>query len=211
MNKVVQHEEHSSNQTVNIGLDLSTTSDEELWEQFTTGHKAPFEQLYFRYVNVLYDYGAKISRDKQLAEDCVQDLFTYFWQRQHELPLVKAVKPYLLVSLKRRVHHKLNGKQSDALNSYEPLDAEAHGFVPTAAENPDDTIYIKEAFEQLSEKQKEVLYLRFYNKLSFEEVAEVMGVQVKAIYKLSARAISVLKHSIAHPVFQWILLAILAS
>lgn len=191
--------------------DSSAVSDEQWWRQFTSGSKSAFEQLYYNHVNQLYDYGVRLSRDAQLSEDCVQDLFTYLWENQHKLPVVNAVKPYLLVSLKRRMYRKLADQRKDIIKICEALEPEAYGFNPELNDNSDSILALKQAFAKLSDKQKEVIYLRFYNQLSYEEIAEVMEVQVKAIYKLMARAIHTLKGNITHPIITHLLLAILAS
>lgn len=192
-------------------FDAAMFSDEQLWQQFTSGSKATFEHIYYKHVNLLYDYGVRLCKDAQLTEDCVQDLFSYLWENQHKLPAVKAVKPYLLVSLKRRVYRKLNEQKKDIIKIYEVLDSDNVGFDPELDDDSKSILALKQAFSKLSEKQKEVIYLRFYNQLSYEEIAEVMEVQVKAIYKLMARAIQTLRNNITHPILVHLLLAILAS
>lgn len=52
---------------------------------------------------------------------------------------------------------------------------------------------LNESLAQLTPKQKESIYLKFYEGLSYTEIAEVMDVETKAIYKLVARAIEGLK------------------
>ncbi len=71
-------------------------------------------------------------------------------------------------------------------------------------------VYLHQAFTKLSSRQKEVIYLRFYNQLSYEEIADVMSVQVKAIYKLMSRAILVLRTHSKVPILPLFLFAILA-
>jgi len=186
-------------------------SDEQLWQNFTSGDRSAFGQLYYRYVNVLYDYGVRLSKDVQLSEDCVQDLFTSLWENRHKLPMVKKVKPYLLVSLKRRVFRKLAEQKKDIIQIFEVLESNSYNFDPELGNNSESFLALQQAFAKLSDKQKEVIYLRFYNQLSYEEIAEVMEVQVKAIYKLMARAILSLKDNISHPIITHLLLAILAS
>jgi RNA polymerase sigma factor (sigma-70 family) len=193
------------------GTDVSIFTDEQLWEQFISGSKAAFEHIYYIHINLLYDYAIRLSKDEQLSEDCVQDLFTTLWENQHNLPLVNAVKSYLLVSLKRRVYRKLSEHKKDINKIYEALEPGCSGFDPEPDNHAESTRVLQQAFTKLSEKQKEVIYLRFYNQLSYEEIAEVMEVKIKAIYKLIARAIHTLRNSITHPIVGHLLLVILAS
>jgi len=192
-------------------LEDSGNSDEQLWEAFRSGSKAVFERLYYSYINLLYDYGVRLSKDAALAEDCVQDLFGYLWEHRQRLPEVKAVKSYLLVSLKRRVYRKLSEQQKDVTKMHEALESKAGGFDPNFDDHAEHIAALEQAFAKLSEKQKEVIYLRFYNQLAYEEIAEVMDVQVKAIYKLMGRAVGKLRKHAAHPIISQLLLVILAS
>jgi len=187
------------------------TGDTTLWQGLTQGNKSDFELLYYRYINQLYDYGVRLAKDPQLAEDCIQELFAYLWENRQKLPDVRAVKPYLLVSLKRRVFRKLAEQKRDLSKMHELLNARSYSFDPSPNEQTDGLPALKEAFDRLSEKQKEVVYLRFYNQLTYEEIAEVMNVQVKAIYKLMGRAIAHLRNGLEHPIVAQLLLAILAT
>jgi hypothetical protein len=53
----------------------STASDQELWSAFKEGDRLAFSAIYQRHFRKLVSYGLKISADKDLAKDCVQDLF----------------------------------------------------------------------------------------------------------------------------------------
>ncbi|MDF9799330.1 RNA polymerase sigma factor (sigma-70 family) [Catalinimonas alkaloidigena] len=193
------------------GFDLF--SDTDLWSELIKGSHNAFEQIYYRYVNLLYDYGFRLSGEPQLVEDCIQDFFTDLWVKRNKLPQVKAVKSYLLVSLKRRLFRKLAHQKKDVLKVYEALEPRMAGFDPDfdVGHAEDSRIALTQALTHLSNKQKEAIYLRFYNLLSYEEIAEVMEVQVKAVYKLMARALKVLRATMNQPIITHLLIAILAS
>lgn len=188
----------------------SLPDEQDLWIAFRSGSRSAFEQLYYRHINLLYDYGIRLSRDAPLAEDCVQDLFTYLWVNRQKLPQVRTVKAYLLVSLKRRVYRKLAEQQRDLSKLYEAPDV-TKGFEPNIDQQAENIAALKQAFAQISEKQQEVIYLRFYNQLTYEEIAEVMDVQVKAVYKLMSRAMAGLRKHLGQSVVSQLLFVILAS
>ena len=50
-------------------------SDEKLWESCLKGDKEAFRELYCRFYALLRNYGIKLLPDKNLVEDCVQDIF----------------------------------------------------------------------------------------------------------------------------------------
>jgi len=193
-----------------VSSEVSASSDSsgrQLWKQFIDGSQSAFEQIYYEHVNQLYDYGVRLSKDSQLAEDCIQDLFSDLWKKRDDLPQVAAVKSYLLVALKRRLYRKLANQQKIS----QATDDAPTRFDPYLDEQilEETIIALKHAFENLSDKQKEVIYLRFYNQLSYGEIAGIMDVQVKAIYKLTARALQSLRNNMTDPIFSYITIAIL--
>lgn len=189
-----------------------STESSQLWEQFRRGDSSAFEQIYFQHVNRLYDYGVRITTDTALVEDCIQDLFSHLWEKREQLKSVVSLRSYLLVSIRRRIIRKLSQGSRTSLHSYEEQPLHSPAFSPDIPrEVSDETLlFLTEAFSKLSDKQKEVLYLRFYNQLSYEEIAEVMSVQVKAVYKLTARAIHGLRSHIKIPLTSAVFVAVFA-
>jgi len=52
---------------------------------------------------------------------------------------------------------------------------------------------IRLALEQLTGRQKEIIYLKYFEELDYEEISGLMNISVKGAYKLSARALEALK------------------
>jgi RNA polymerase sigma factor (sigma-70 family) len=55
---------------------------------------------------------------------------------------------------------------------------------------------VQEGLKALTSRQKEAIFLRFYEGLSFEEVATVLHISVKATYKIMARSLESLRNNI---------------
>lgn len=184
-----------------------------LWDRYRKGEKQAFEQMYFMHVNMLYDYGVRITRDAALVEDCIQDLFSDLWEKRLQMNPVHSVRSYLLVSVRRRIIRKLGSELKSIVQDQQELCNYAQDFEPDLFHSiaEEKSQHLSQAFAKLSTKQKEVIYLRFYNQLSYEEIAEVMSVQVKAIYKLMSRAIHTLRIHIGSPLLKLFLLAIIAT
>ncbi|WPP51730.1 RNA polymerase sigma factor [Catalinimonas niigatensis] len=184
-----------------------------LWDRYRKGDKLAFEQIYFKHVNLLYDYGIRISRNVPLVEDCIQDLFSDLWEKRLQMNTVHSVKSYLLVSIRRRIIRRLSSERENAFQNQQEIYNYAQDFDPDLSESiaEEKLLHLSKAFAKLSDKQKEVIYLRFYSQLSYEEIADVMSVQVKAIYKLMARAIHSLRTHISIPILELFLFAIIAT
>ena len=50
-------------------------SDIVIWSELRQGSESAFRDIYLHYVNLLYNYGFKFTSDKQITEDCIQEVF----------------------------------------------------------------------------------------------------------------------------------------
>jgi RNA polymerase sigma factor (sigma-70 family) len=74
-------------------------SNEKLWEKLRNGDRSAIEDLYRFNYQILYSYAMKISGNKELSKDCVQDLFIRLWEKRAQLNEVSKVRSYLLQSV----------------------------------------------------------------------------------------------------------------
>lgn len=172
--------------------------DSALWRSFKEGDKDSFQAIYFQHFAHLYEYGMRLVVNRDLVKDCIHDLFVKLWNNKSNLGDVTAIRAYLLVSLRTIVYNKL--QQSNRVVMTEVNDNGPFEMVFSV-----ETEYIKEetrsaqaqqlveALSQLTPRQKEVIYLRYFEELDYEEVANIMNITVKATYKLTARGLETLR------------------
>ncbi|QEM07157.1 sigma-70 family RNA polymerase sigma factor [Mucilaginibacter rubeus] len=172
--------------------------DQIIWNSFLQGSKASFQMIYSKYYQNLYSYGMRKLNAPDMVRDCIQDLFVNLWSSRSKLSTTDNVRYYLLASLRNQIVRASveNGKwQKTALSSAENFEIQF---------NPETELIQKEnlsqkakmlitALDQLTPRQKEVLYLRYFEELSYEQIAELLDLTVKGVYKLNYRAIDALK------------------
>ncbi len=171
---------------------LETLSDGQLWAAFKSGNSRAYALIYERHVRLLFNYGSKISDDRDLVKDCIQDLFYHLWQRRQNLGNTNRISFYLFKSLRRSLVEKIS-KSSDSKN----ISIDYHFKVIPSHENElvenqtweDDRKKLTDALGKLPGRQKEAIYLKFYHNLSFEEIATIMAVNKRSIYKLIHKAL----------------------
>ena len=186
-----------------LSLDGFKCKDEaEAWSAMKLGDTRALIFFYTRYFNNLYDYGTRITFDKALAEDCIQDLFTEFWSKREGLSEVKYVKQYLFKSLRRKIIYrlrrdsKISSDNGDLLSFELELSHKTHYLNQQI--NADTRKKIVELIKTLTPKQREAIFLIFYEELSYDETALVMDLKVKTIYNLVHLAISRLREKKEH-------------
>ncbi|MCW3466612.1 RNA polymerase sigma factor [Chitinophaga nivalis] len=176
-----------------------------LWGRFLQGDRQAFAQIYEANVDDLFHYGMHFCQDRERVKDCLQDLFQDLWlSREHLTADIKNIRYYLISSLRRRLLRTL---QKD--RRYRHREAtEAFGFefaLPhentlileeTAAEQQR---LLHQALTNLSRRQREAIYLRFFQNLSYAEVAAIMSMQVDSVYNTISKAIGILKKQLPLP------------
>jgi RNA polymerase sigma factor (sigma-70 family) len=177
-------------------------SDSQHWGSMKSGDPAALELLYNRYAGALYNYGSKFTVDKDLIKECIQELFVNLWIRRDFISFPSDVKNYLFKSFRLAIFKKaaVKGKND------EYLDTESYPFSVTL--NIEDDLIAGEenaalksrllnTIATLTDRQKEAIFLKFYENLSYEEIADVMGITVKATYKLMARSLNFLRDNLS--------------
>ena len=179
----------------------SPLREEGLWTAFKAGETWALEELYREYSNPLYNYGFKFNPDKEMIRDCVQELFVNLWERRQYLGNPAHIKNYLFKSFRLIVF-----KTNTLLQNREAYhDAENYPFFVSLSmedemmsEERDMQLKkrIGDTLNLLTARQREAIFLKFYENLSYDEIAEVMGLSVKGTYKLMARALEMLRKNL---------------
>lgn len=173
-----------------------------LWENFCKGDHAALGELFSRHYSYLYRYGNKICIDTYLLEDVIQELFIELWQQRTAVPVV-SVKAYLLRALKYKLFRALQKQQplvdADKLSEQGHFELSHETFMITEQENTENAGKVIAAMNQLSDRQKEIIYLKFYQDMSYEEVAEIMNINYQAARNLLYQAIKSLRNRL----MQW--------
>lgn len=183
------------------------TSEISLWERFQQGDREAFAMLYRQHVDDLYHYGMHFCPDGERVKDCLQDLFQDLWQtREHLSAQIRNIRYYLLSSLRRRLlrslHKDRNWFSRPDLESFEmewalPRENQLISDETAAAQLQQ----LQHALTGLTRRQREAIYLRFYQDLSYEEVAELMAMKIDSVYNTISKAISALKKTLVLSLF----------
>ena len=171
--------------------------DSIIWDRFLEGDKIAFEELMKTHFTILFHYGTKFSKDKEFIKDCIQDLFLQLWESRQNLSNKVMVKPYLMASLRRRIHRAtLPIHFSDVLTKSKDI-FEIEFSIEEKFIQDESTLLltqkIKHSLEILPKRQKEVIYLKFFQELEREQIAKVMEVTPQTVSNLLQMAVKQLR------------------
>lgn len=170
---------------------LSTASDLLLWQQIKNSSEFGLRKLVEKYFNSLQNYGYKFVRDDDFVKDCVQEVFIEIWSRRDRISTPDSVRAYLLSCVRKRVLRE--GYRQRINRDDEPTDLENDlSFVEFSPEwsvieqesLAETTQRISDSLNQLPKRQREVIYLRYYQNLERDEIAEIMGVNPQSVSNL---------------------------
>lgn len=174
-------------------------TDHHLWNAFRKGDESAFAQIARIHYRSLFSYGIKFSRDREFVKDCIQDLYLELWSKRASLGDTDFVKFYLLKSLRRKIHRE--GVRKNRLQEEQELDWDPETLSDESIEQKLITIETNEAqvrvlnqeLKRLPKRQQEVIYLKFFEDLSNEAIAEVMSITRQAVANLIYRTLRDLK------------------
>lgn len=174
------------------------TEDNHLWDRLRQGNKSALKSIYDQESAYLFNYGKKISRDASLVEDCIHDLFVEIWNKHNSLGATDSIRKYLAASLRRKIIYETKKLQkSQSTESFDDVHFEAELSIDQILINKEvseeQALRLKNAFDQLSARQKEIIYLRFYKGLEYDQIAEVVGIQYQSLRNTISSAIKSLR------------------
>ena len=177
-----------------LKLHKDNSSDIALWTQLRLGDEEAFSSLFERYYSTLVNYGKTLMTGEDRVKDCVQDVFVDIWSYRHKLNEAIVVKAYLLSSVRKRIarlHHRehifSNIKHIDSLEFLFDFSIEDRLIADeTTAKKVEQ---LNKSINQLSDRQKEAIYLRYHQGLLVEQVAEVLNLNYQSTKNLLHRAI----------------------
>ena len=177
-----------------LKLQKDNSSDIALWNQLRLGDEEAFSSLFERYYSTLVNYGKTLMTGEDRVKDCVQDVFVDIWTYRYKLNEAIVVKAYLLSSVRKRIarlHHRehifSNIKNIDSLEFLFDFSIEDRLIADeTTAKKVEQ---LNKSINQLSDRQKEAIYLRYHQELTVEQVAEVLNLNYQSTKNLLHRAI----------------------
>jgi RNA polymerase sigma-70 factor (ECF subfamily) len=153
----------------------------ELVEAAVAGNIDSFGQLARRYYASMVAVAYSILADHQLSEDAVQEAFARALTNLRKLKKPDKFAPWL-AQICRNVAKDMVAAKARQVN---PRDLSG----APDSNGPDDDVHtVRRAIEQLSVSAREVIVLRYYNGLSYEEISSVLGISKPTINGRLTRA-----------------------
>lgn len=153
--------------------------------------RAAYTKAINEYAKNLFNFGIRFCQDKEVVKDCIQQLFLDLWNRDFDLNGRDTIKAYIFKAMRNRVIRE-QAKWGKNL----PLDEE-HDFIlefgiesKLIAEATDREMAkkVKKLLDALPARQREIIYLRFYEGLDIAEISAIMNINAQSAHNLLQKA-----------------------
>jgi RNA polymerase sigma-70 factor (ECF subfamily) len=151
------------------------------------GSQAAFEALFERYREPVWRFFRRRTADAGIAQELAQDTFVAVLEGARRYKANGMFRAYLFGVAYRVL---LADRRKRAHRQTQPLEAD-----PASAGHDcrDDAIWVREALGSLNERDREILMLREYEELSYQEIADVRGIPLNTVRSQLFRARMALK------------------
>ena len=164
----------------------------ERWDQFIAGEEEAFAWLYKNHASLLYEYGMRFTSDDDLVKDCMHDLFLALYKNKKNITKPRNIKAYLLVSLKNRLlnalkHSSLSDRAEYDDYMFDLVDSVEDEYIESESEEAIKKI-VEFVLSKLSPRQKEIIYYRYIQELTMDEICELMDLSYQSAQNLIQKA-----------------------
>jgi RNA polymerase sigma-70 factor (ECF subfamily) len=165
-------------------------------EQIRKGDISAFEKVFREYYAPLTLFANSFVKDKDAAEEIVQDFFYNFWKNKDQIVIQSSMKSYFFQSIKNKAlkylrHESVKNKYvSDSLESEIPVN---QVFQPNVYELKELEKKISDVLEKLPANCTQIFKMSRFEGLKYREIAEKLNISVKTVEANMSKALSQLR------------------
>lgn len=180
----------------------------DLWQQSKAGDSVAFCRLADKLYRTLFNYATSFTADKEYIKDAIQELLIHIWERRQTIN-IQFVTIYFLKSLRNQILQEFRRNKNPFIDLDEIDEITDNHTIETEIEEnetySESQRRVRLAINELPKRQKEAIFLKFYEGLENEQIADLMQVNRQSVANLLFKAITTLKSQIPF-LSHWILI-----
>jgi RNA polymerase sigma-70 factor (ECF subfamily) len=153
--------------------------------QIAAGDQTAFKEIYTGIYKNLYQFALAIVRNREAAEEIVQDVFIRIWRNRTQLPAVQNLRVYLYTATKNTALNYLSSKaRQNITEPFDHINIELNGSVTTPEQimiTAEIDKIIREAVDALPPRCKMIFKLTREDGLKYKEVSQILNIAVNTI------------------------------
>ena len=161
---------------------------------------AAFSEIYALFYKPGVSFLTHLLKDKEEAENMVQEVFVKLWLNRDNLVFDVNLKPYFFRSLKNIAFDYFKTMEKDQLMKDTYLKKMKDLDESGPQEKEEISRAVNQAIDQLSDKRRQILRLTYIEKKSYQEIAKRMGISKNTVKNQLIKAKKLLRVSIPYPI-----------
>ena len=158
-----------------------------------------FSELYDQTIDRLFAMGSRMTGDREMLSDCIQDVFVKLYTKRVELEMVENIESYLFVSLRNRLNDEFRMQShrydNETCDNYINVvaDSSETDLLELQEEENRKQLCVNAYMQELSPRQQQIVRLFFIEQMKYDEICQVMGINYQSARNLIHRSISRLR------------------
>lgn len=166
-----------------------------LIELLREGDPLSFEILFQKYYVRFYNFVYNLTKDLQIAEDIVQNVYMKIWINRKNLRPEQSIHNYIYVLAKHEVLNHLRDRKIYTQVEKLMIDEQPYDFASEHAFNLKELDEnIRKFIAAMPEQRRKVFILSRYKGLSNKAIADMLGLSVKTVDRHINLALKSLKN-----------------
>lgn len=170
-----------------------------LMERFIEGDDLAYAEIYRTYAGDIYSFGLSLHAKKEIIEDALHDIFVEIYARRKKLSSINNLKLYLLIAFKNRLFYLTKREEisTEITDRYTQFYTDADfidAWIETESDNEREAL-VKRMMSELNLHQREVIYHRFVEGMSLDDIALLMNINYQSVKNLLHRSIKKLRET----------------
>ena len=183
-------------------------SDTELTDLLKSDDQFAFTELYNRFKGILYIYACKITRDNDIAEDLVQDVFIYLWDKRQSINFTSSIGSYLYSSVRYKFFDLIDKQKvrADYVQAFQAFLDQGEYLTDNYISEKELAATIEKEVANLPAKMREVFLLSRKDNLTNKEIAERLNISEKTVKNQLSTALKTLRTKMGLVAFLFLLI-----
>lgn len=173
---------------------------QKLVARFCAGDNQAYAELYDMYVQMLFNYGLKLTNDQELLKDCIHDVFVKVYTKRNERYTINNLCSYLIISLKNRL---LDEFRRQTFTS--PNEVEEYEYRKATEDVENDFLFherelmqsaqVARLMHHLTRRQRQAITLYYLEERKYEEICGIMKMNYHSVRNLMHRGMLKLREA----------------
>lgn len=176
----------------------------DLIEKWQSGDMSAFEALFQQYQGLVFKTAYLMTGNKEEAEDVLQEVFVTVWKSRHTFNPAKGKLTTWLyritvnqcVSNHRKKQAPTFSLEKARMDGFDLVETRNSGLPEELTQSRLEYERLIKAINSLNSKHRPVLVLRYFNDLSYDEIAQVLGIPLGTVKSRINQAVKSLRQQL---------------